>query len=278
MKKRILAVVAVLLIGLSLTACWPGEIGVTTMFNADGSGSRTIVLDVMDDTLSEDPIINPDDPDQDELKGAVINSVHITGGLTEIQTWLENNAPEFITVEAATVEGYHRYFTMTYSWEDFDEFLEKYETLINLSPTMSWDDFTDEEKPTLTSEGLYKKTLTFSESKTLVEASLDWAIDGIYNDIYDADSLEGFVEKSNISVLAGYTVQIGEEEFAELAFYDPDAEEGDEAGNTGLRVFVESTDFELSGFFSNTGMIIGTIVAAVAILAGAAFFIIRAKK
>lgn len=277
MKKRILTFVVMLALVFALTGCWPGEIGVTTVFNSDGSGTRTIVLDVMDDTLSTDPIINPDDPDQDEGKGAVINNQHITGGLLEIQTWLEDNAPDFITVEAATVDGYHRYFTMTYSWDDFDDFLAKYEALVDLSPNMDWDDFDATEKPTLTIEGLYKKTLTFTETKTIVEASLDWAIDGIWTDIYDEATLAGFVTKADISVLAGYTVEIGDEMIEELAAYDPDALEGDGV-TTGVRVFVESEEFEISSVFTNTGMIIGTIVLAVAILGVAAFFILKAKK
>jgi hypothetical protein len=278
MKKRILTLVIMLALALALTGCWPGEIGVTTVFNADGSGTRTIVIDIMDDTLSTTPIVNPDDPDEDEGKGAVINDYHITGGLLEIQTWLDENAPDFITVEDATVEGYHRYFTMTYSWDDFDDFLAKYETLVDLSPTLDWDDFNADEKPTLTTEGFYKKTLTFSESTIVVEASLDWAIDGIWNDIYDAADLDGFVTKADITVLAGYTVEIGDEKVEELAYYDPDVVEGDDPLVTGLRVNVESDSFTIASVFTNTGMIIGTIVLAVAIIGGAVFFVLKAKK
>ena len=273
MKRKILTIAVV----VALTGCWPGEVGMTTVFNADGSGSRTIVVDVMDDTLSTNPIINPDDPDGDEGKGAVINNQHITGGLLEIQTWLDENAPDFITVEDATVDGYHRYFTMTYSWEDFDDFLAKYEILVDLSPTMDWDDFSAEEKPTLTIEGLYKKTLTFSETKLIVEASLDWAIDGIWNDIYDEATLAGWVTKADISVLSGYTLEIGDEMVEELAFYDPDALEGDGV-TTGVRVQVESDSFELAAMFTNTGMIVGTIVVVVALLGAAVFFVLKAKK
>ncbi|QWB96247.1 hypothetical protein KHQ89_02070 [Mycoplasmatota bacterium] len=54
MKKvrKYLVLVLMAVLALSLTACWNGEIGVVTTFNADGSGTRTITLDVMDDTLS----------------------------------------------------------------------------------------------------------------------------------------------------------------------------------------------------------------------------------
>ncbi|MBI9009922.1 MAG: hypothetical protein JEZ05_07815 [Tenericutes bacterium] len=277
MKKRILTIAVMAMLVLALTGCWAGEIGVTTVFNSDGSGTRTIVLDVMDDTLSTDPIINLDDPDQEEGKGAIVNDYHITGGLIAIQTWLEDNAPEFITVEDATVDGYHRYFTMTYSWDDFDDFLAKYEMLVDLSPSMDWDDFTAEERPTLTIEGLYKKTLTFTETKIIVEASLDWAIDGIWNSIYDAADLAGFVTKADISVLSGYTVEIGDDKIEELAYYDADALEGDGV-TTGVRIQVESDSFTLSSNFTNTGMIVGTIVVVVAILGAAVFFVLKAKK
>lgn len=275
MKKRIALLVVMLFSVFALSACWPGEIGITTEFNADGSGTRTIVLDVMDDTLSSTPIINPDDPDQTEGKGAVINNQHITGGLMEIQTWLEDNAPDFITVEDARTEGYHRYFTLTYSWDDFDDFLEKQETLVNLSPTLSWSDFDAAELPQLDVKGGYNKTLTFTESKAIVEASLDWAIAGIYNDIYDPVTLADYVTKADISVLAGYTVTIAEGEFAELSYYDADAEDGE---GTGKVIFVESEEFEVEGSFTNTGLIVGTIVGAVALIAGAVLVLTRFKK
>lgn len=275
MKKRLLLLVVMLFTVFALTGCWPGEIGVTTVFNADGSGTRTIVLDVMDDTLASEPIINPDDPDQDEGKGAVLNDKHITGGLIAIQTWLEDNAPDFITVEDATVDGYHRYFTMTYSWDDFDEFLEKQETLVNLSPNMSWSDFDAAEKPQLEVSGGFKKSLTFTESRAIVEATLDWAIDGIWNDIYDEADLATFVTKADISVLAGYTVTIGEGEVEELRYYDPDAEDGD---YTGKIIFVESDSFEVTGSFANTGLIVGVIIGAIAVIGGAVLVVLKMKK
>lgn len=275
MKKKILALVVMIGLVFSLTGCWPGEIGVSTVFNADGSGTRTIVLDVMDDTLSTTPIINPDDPDGTEGKGAVVNDYHITGGLIAIQTWLEDNAPDFITVEAATVEGYHRYFTMTYTWTDFDDFLAKYETLVDLSPNLSWSDFDATEKPVLETTGLYKKTLSFTESRAIVEASLDWAIDGIWNDIYDASDLEGFVTKADITVLAGYKVEIGEGVVEEVGAYDATAVDGE---GTGAMVYVESDSFTVEGVFNNVTMIVVTIVVGVAAVGGAVFAFLRFKK
>jgi hypothetical protein len=276
MKKKLLAAVLFVGVAFTLMGCWPAEIGVTTTFNQDGSGERRIVIDIMDDTLSDDPIINPDDPDQDEGKGAVINNKHITGGLPAIQTWLEDNAPDFITVEDSYTSGYHRYFVMSYTWTDFDDFLAKYETMVNLSPNMSWSDFDADEKPMLESSGLYTKTLTFSESRAIVEASLDWAVDGIYNDIYDAADLGDYVSKEDISVLAGYKVIIGDEEMEETAYYDPDAPDGDT--DTGVRVFVESETFELASPFTNTPMIIGTVVVGVILVAGIVFAILKFKK
>lgn len=276
MKKKVLMLVVFLGLGLVLMGCWPAEVGVTTTFNADGSGERTIVIDIMDDTLSDDPIVNPDDPDQDEGKGAVINDKHITGGLTEIQTWLEENAPDFITVEDSYTDGYHRYFVMSYSWEDFDDFLEKYQTLVNLSPNLSWDDFDEEELPMLETSGLYSRELNFSESRAIVEASLDWAVDGIWNDIYDEADLAGFVTKADISVLAGYKVVINDSELEEVAYYDPDAQDGDTG--TGVRVFVESETFETSGVFSNTGMVVGTVVVGLLAVAGGVFAVFKFKK
>ena len=273
--KKLLALLVMAVLVVTLTACWPGEIGVTTVFNANGSGTRTIVVDVMDDLLSAVPIVNPDDPEGTEGKGAVLNDKYLDGGVVAIQTWLEDNAPDFITVETMTTTGYHRYFTMTYDFSSFEDFLDKYEQLVNLSPNMSWDDFDDADKPTLDVQGGFRKTLTFKESKAIVEASLDWAIDGIWNDIYDEADLAGYVTKADISVLAGYTVQIGDEEIEELRYYDPNAADGDT--NTGKVIFVESESFEVSGSFANTGLIIGLSVGVVAVIGGVVFFFMKRK-
>jgi hypothetical protein len=267
--KKLLNVVVLLVMAFALAACWPGEVAVSTTFNADGSGERFIVLEVMDDTLSTSPITNPDDPEGDEGKGAVLNDKHITGGVIAIQTWLEENAPSFITVHDAKVEGYVRTFTMSFTFDDFDDFLDKYETLVNLSPNLSWDDFDDSELPTLTTTGGFNKTLTFTESKAIVEASLDWAIDGIYNSIYDEADLAGFVTKADISVLANYTLTINDETFEELRYYDEDAADGD---FTGKVIFVESENFELSGSFFNVTLVV-ILVLGVAVLGVAGFFV-----
>lgn len=273
--KKIIVLVLMAVLAITLTACWNGEIGIVTTFNADGSGTRVITLDVMDDTLSDTAIGNPDDPEGTEGKGAVLNDKHINGGVIAIQDWLEENAPEFITVEEARVDGYHRYFTLSYDFDDFDDFLDKYEKLVDLSPNLSWSDFDDSEKPSLTIDGGFKKTLTFKESKAIVEASLDWAIDGIWNDIYDEADLATFVTKADIAVLAGYTVKMGDESIEELSYYDPDAEDGD---FTGKVIYVESDSFELSEEFTNTGLIIGLSAAAIVVIGIAVFLVIKFKK
>ncbi len=274
--KKFGLLVLMAIFALALTACWPAEVGVVTHFNADGSGTRVITVDIMDDTLSATPIINPDDPDQTEGKGAVLNDKHVTGGIIAIQTWLDENAPSFITVEEATVDGYHRYFTMSYEFSDFDDFLAKYEQLVNLSPNLSWDDFDDAEKPMLEVTGGYTKTLVFSESKAIVEASLDWAVDGIWNDIYDEADLAGYVTKADISVFANYEVTIGEENYQELQYYDPTAPDGDT--NVGKMIYVTSESFEVTGTYPNTGLLIGTIVGGAAVIGLGVFLVIKFKK
>lgn len=275
MKKKLLLLVVLIGSAFLLMGCWPAEIGVQTTFESDGSGERTIIIDIMDDTLSTEPIGNPDDPEGDEGKGAVINNQHITGGLPAIQTWLEDNAPDFITIEDSYTEGYHRYFVMTYSWTDFEDFIAKYKTMVNLSPNLSWDDFDEEELPKLEASGLYSREMTFTESRAIVEASLDWAVTGIWNDIYDPVTLADYVTKDDISVLAGYKVTINESEFEEAAYYDADAPDGD---FDGVRVFVESESFETTGVFSRPGMVIGTVALGVIVVAGAVFAVMKFKK
>ncbi len=272
--KRVLSLVVLLVLALALTACWPGEITVSTEFNADGSGTRYIILEVMDDTLSTTAITNPDDPEGDEGKGAVLNDKHITGGVIAIQTWLEDNAPSFITVHDATVSGYVRTFTMSYTFTDFDDFLDKYEELVNLSPNLSWEDFDADELPTLTTTGSFTKTLTFKESKAIVDASLDWAIDGIFNSIYDEADLAGFVGKADISVLANYKVSINEGSLEELREYDATAPDGDFDGKV---IFVESENFEVTGQFFNTTLLI-IVILGVAVVGVGGFFVFKKLK
>ncbi|MDD3122605.1 MAG: hypothetical protein PHC62_03695 [Candidatus Izemoplasmatales bacterium] len=273
MQKKLIFLVVMILSVFVLTGCWAGEVGVTTTFNdSKGAGTRTIILDVMDDTLSDTPIINPDDPDQTEGKGAVINNKHIEGGLPAIQTWLQENAPSFITVEEMTVDGYHRYFTLSYTFTDFDDFLAKYAELVNLSPNLSWDDFDATEKPTWTCEG---STCTFAESKAIVDASLDWAIDGVWNDIYVADDLAGYVTKDSITVLANYKVVMADQMYEELQHFDSEAVDGD---STGAMAYVTSDNFSLTAKYPTNSTLIIVIIAAVVVIGGGAAALILSKK
>lgn len=279
--KKIFAFVILAVFGLILSGCWPAEIGVTTVFNADGSGTRTFVIDIMDEDLADGPIINPDDPDQDEGKGPVTNNPYIDGGVVAIQTWLEENSPEFITVHEPRVDGYHRYFTLSFDYTSFEDFLDKYEQLVNLSDGISWDDFDDSEKPSLKVEGFLTKKLTYTESAELMKASLDWAITGIWNDIYVPDPLlADFIGKNDIWVLANVKFSLGDGEFKEERHYDPEAEEGDADNNTGKVVFVESSDFTVTGNTLDVLMVTVLSVAGVLVLAGAGvlvFFLLKKK-
>ncbi|MFA5693646.1 MAG: hypothetical protein WC907_08515 [Acholeplasmataceae bacterium] len=277
--KKIFTLFALVLITVALSACWPAEVSVETNFNMDGSGTRTIVIDIMDDTLSEDPIPNPEDPDGDKDKGAVLNDVHVTGGILAIQTWLEENAPDFITVHDPKVDGYHRFFKMSYTFKNFDDFLDKYKTLVNLSPTISWDDFSDDELPSLKVTGTFKKSATYSESRDLLMASLDWAVDGIWNDIYDEADLAGFVEKENIWALAGVKITLGKNTFNEESYYDEELPDGDE-GDMGKIVYVESETFTLKGEQIDpvmTGVTIGGGIVLLALITVGLVFIFKKR-
>ena len=226
-----------------------------------------------DDTLQTDPITNPDDPEGIEGKGAVINSIHITGGVSEIQTWLTDNAPTWMTVEDMQTEGNQRIFTLTYDFTDFDDFLAKYEELVNLSPNLSWSDFDADELPMVECEGFLSKECTFTESTNIVNASIDWAKDGIWTDIYDEASLAGYVTKDDIAVLADYTLDLNGETYEEIHHYDADAVDGD---GTGAVVNVTSESFTLTTSFTNTTSIIILAVIVVAV-GGGVFFFVRKK-
>ncbi len=274
--KKVLGLLMLVVVGLVLTACWPGEVSVETTFNAKGGGTRVITLDVMDDLLSTDPIINPDDPKEEEGKGPVLNDKHIDGGVKEIGVWLKANAPDFITVTEKT-EGYHRYFILTYDFKDFDDFLAKYKTLVNLSDVITWDDFSKDEQPTLKVSGGFKKEVVYEESKDILMASLDWALTGIWNDIYNEADLAGFVNKEDIIQLAGYKVTIGSDEYKLERHYDENAPDGE---FTGKVIFVEETDFKATGTLNNTTLLILVIVGGLVVLAAAGFGVkvLLAKK
>ncbi len=278
MKKRISLLSLVLLAVFTMAGCWNGEILVDTTMEMDGSGERIYQLRVMDDTLSEDPILNPDDPDQNKGTGPVINDQHIEGGLPAIQTWLEENAPEFMTVHDMETEGYMRYYTLSFTFDDFDDFLDKMEQLVNLSPLMNWDDFDAEELPTFECEGAFSQTCTFTESRIIVEASLDWAIDGIWNDIYEEANLAGFVGKGDIATLADYRVELHDEMYEELAHYDPEAEYPSSDDYDGSMVYVTSEAFTLSAEATNTGLLVGVIAGVIVVLGGIVAFVLVKKS
>jgi len=274
MKKRSFLLVLVFALTLTLTGCWAGEVKVDTEINKDGSGTRSYIMAVYDDSLQTDPITNPDDPDGTEGKGAVINSIHITGGVSAIQTWLEDNAPEWMTVEDMKTEGNQRIFTLTYDFTDFDQFLARYEELVDLSPNLSWADFEANELPTFECSGFITKECTFNESKDMVNASFDWAQDGIWEDIYDEATLAGYVTKADIAVLSDYVLEVNGEVYEELHHYDAAAVDGD---GTGAVVNVESESFSLGTSFTNTTNVVIIAVVAVAVIGGGAFLLLRKK-
>ena len=274
--KKAKVVAQLVLVSFLLVSCWPAEVDVSTTFKADGSGTRVIIVDIMDDTLSSGPIPNPEDPEATKGKGPVINDWHIDGGLMNIQTWLEQNSPSWMRIEAVSVDGVHRRFRMSYDFSSFDDFLAKYETLVNLSPNLSWNDFDAAEKPRWqTSTSGFDRTVTFTESRDIVLASLDWAADGIYNDLYNVQSLAGYVGKADIWALANYRVAIGDDAYEELRHYDKTRPDGEHLGKV---VFVESQIFSLSGESRNTGLIIAVIAIAGAVVAAVVTLLLRKKK
>lgn len=274
MKKRSFLLAVLLVLTFSLSGCWAGEVKVDTTINTDGSGSRSFVLSVYDDSLQTDPITNLDDPEGTEGKGPIINSTHVTGGVSAIQTWLEDNSPTWMTVEEMDTVGIQRIFTLTFDFEDFDQFLARYKELVDLSPTLSWSDFTAEELPTFVCEGLYSKECTFTEDTVLVNASLDWAKAGIWEDIYLEADLAGYIGKDDIGVLADYVLDLNGETITEIHAYDADAVDGD---GTGAVVNVTSDSFTLTTTYSNTPIIIVTAVVAAIVVGLGAFLVFKPK-
>ena len=274
--KKAKALVLFVAVALLLTSCWPGEVEVSTTFNANGSGTRVIIVDIMDDTLSAQPIRNPEDPEGTKGKGPVVNDWHIDGGLMAIQTWLEENAPSWMKVEPVAVDGVHRYFRMSYDFSSFDDFLAKYRMLVDLSPNLSWDDFDADEKPRwIVETSGFNRTITFTESRDIVLASLDWAVDGIYNDLYNVQNLAGYVGKADIWQLANYRVTLGDQTYEELRQYDKTRPDGDHMGKV---VFVESASFSVSDTFMNTVLLVIVIAAVVVVVAGVVLLLVFRKK
>jgi len=278
MKKRISLLSLSLLFVFIMAGCWNGEVFVDTTFEMDGSGERIFQLTVLDDTLSTETILNPDDPDGVSDKGPVINNKHIVDGIPAIQTWLEENAPDFITVHDMETDGIKRIFTLSFTWDDFDEFLDKMQQLVDASPVLSWDDFDADELPSFEVSGTINQTATFTESRVIVDAALDWAIDGIFNDIYDADDLAGFVDKGDIAILADYRVTLNGEVVEERMHYDPDLEDPNDDLNTGLVVYPSEDAYTVSSEATNMGLVSGIIALGVVIIGGTVGFIVFKKK
>jgi len=277
--KRKLTFLSIIVFTMVLSACWSGEIGVDTVMDLQGAGHRDFYVVVYDDTLSTTPIINPNDPDGSKGNGPVLNNQHIEGGIPAIQDWLEDNSPAFLEVLPMRTEGVQRIFTVRMTFDSFEDFLGQYEQLVDLSPTLSWSDFTEAEKPTLTTveeDGLSKVTL--NESNVILQASFDWAIDGIYNSIFLEASLAGFVDKTSLSQFATYNLTLGEEELSIISEYEPDVV--DSNGLLGQVVYIDQPSFTLTSTTElpalNTLLLV-VIGGAVAAVAGGAYFLLKKK-
>lgn len=277
--KRKLAFLSIMAFTMVLSACWSGEIGVDTVMDADGAGHRDFYVVVYDESLSDTPIINPNDPDGAKGNGPVLNVQHIEGGIPAIQDWLEDNTPAFLEVLPMRTEGVQRIFTVRMTFDSFEDFLGQYEQLVDLSPNLSWSDFTDAEKPTLTTveeDGLSKVTLT--ESNVILQASFDWAIDGIYNSIFLEASLAGFVDKTSLSQFATYNLTLGEETLNIVSEYDPAVV--DSNGRLGQIVYIDQPSFTLTSTTELPAMntlLFVLIGAAVVAVAGGAYFFTKKK-
>jgi len=277
--KRKLTFLSIIVFTMVLSACWSGEIGVDTVMDLQGAGHRDFYVVVYDDTLSTTPIINPNDPDGSKGNGPVLNNQHIEGGIPAIQDWLEDNTPAFLEVLPMRTEGVQRIFTVRMTFDSFEDFLGQYEQLVDLSPTLSWSDFTEAEKPTLTTveeDGLSKVTL--NESNVILQASFDWAIDGIYNSIFLEASLAGFVDKTSLTQFATYNLTLGEEELSIISEYEPDVV--DSNGLLGQVVYIDQPSFTLTSTTElpalNTLLLV-VIGGAVAAVAGGAYFLLKKK-
>lgn len=277
MKKKLALLTLSLAFVFTLAGCWQGEVYVETTFDMNGGGERVYQLTVIDDTLSDEPIDNPDDPDGVKETGAVLNDKHIEGGVPAIQDWLEDNAPSFMEVHDMETDGYNRIFTLSYAYDDFDGFLDGMKDLVNASPNMSWDDFDAEEHPTFDCEGLISETCTFSESKVIVEASMDWAIDGIYTDIYDEADLAGFVEKADIATLSDYKVTLGDNTYEEYHEYDPEADYPDNEDHDGRVVYIQSETLGVSDEGTNW-MVVAPGAGVIVLILGGIGFILYKKR
>ena len=278
--RKALSVLTIIAISLIRAGCWPGEIGVSTVLDVNGAGHRDYRLVVYDDSLSTEPIANPNNPEGTKALGDVFNDKHIDGGVEAIQDWLETNAPVFLEVLPMETEGVQRIFTVRMTFTSFDDFLAQYEDLVDLSPNLSWADFTDEEKPTLvTTEADGMTTVSFEESQVLLEASMDWALDGIYNSIFQEADLAGFLDKTSITEFATYDVELGTETYSIVSEYDPDVENSD--GTLGSIQFIDVGEFAVGYSFETpfafTPLLIGLIVAGAALLVGGVVFIVKKK-
>lgn len=249
MKKTLFGLFLATLLAIVLVGCYQGEIGVETRFYGNGSGERVFILDVMDDLLSNEPIPNPDDPDGSKDFGPVLNDQHIEGGIIAIQEWLSENKPKILTLHEPEIDGYHRYFKLSFTFDSWEDFLAKYKILVDLSPSVKWDDFEDFELPQWQVEG---KKVTFTESREILMASMDWAITGIHADLYDPKDL-GDVGPNDIVTLANYRLFMGSGELLLEQRYDPEYVNPN-TGNEGAVVYPSETEFMLEYTFKDDEM------------------------
>ncbi|MHB1483628.1 MAG: hypothetical protein ACYCYI_03100 [Saccharofermentanales bacterium] len=176
MKKLLSLTLAIGLLAILLTACYPAIINTKMELNADGSGKRTFIAEVL-----KDGVPNPDNPTDPakNVSGMFTDPGYFPSGMQAAVDYLNTVRPT--AVSAITMEEKTDRYVMTYTmdFESIDDFNTKMKTL---TAGLNW---TTEEIAEATfvkvDAGDNQSTITYTEDISLVNIATLWMSHALWN-------------------------------------------------------------------------------------------------
>ena len=198
--KKISIVAMLMFVLLTFAGCWNGEAkSNTTITSEKGKGTKSITFTILKDHVKKpDGNGNVDD-----------NSKYFPKGIGAVTTWVKSNVPAGFDITFAEKADYYLY-TLTYSFNDIADYNAKTKTLAGSN--FAKYGLTD---ATLTStEKSDSYDVTFKESGKTTEASIKWAMDGIYKNSQIFDPRAGKPDADPVTVetifkVMSETVKVG---------------------------------------------------------------------
>ncbi|MCM0647303.1 LPXTG cell wall anchor domain-containing protein [Clostridium swellfunianum] len=199
--KKFSFVAILMLVLLTFAGCWNGEAKSNASITSEkGKGSKTISF-----TILKDHVKKPDG------NGTVEdNSKYFPKGIGAVTTWLKSNVPAGFDITFAEKADYYLY-TLSYSFNDIADYNAKTKALAGAN----WAKYALQDATLTASEKDGGYEVTFKESGKTTEASIKWALDGIFKNSQIFDPRAGKpdaepVTEDTIFKVMSETVKVGE--------------------------------------------------------------------